>query len=366
VVIHDECCSDAKDLAYVEGIVAEHKRGVPGVNLHCAMHSYRVSPKFGDKSIAPGSEGAMWFDYLGLQSSHHGAQLPIAVTFLPANHPITKGMTDWTTINEELYNNVNVFPSATPLAKGKQGAGDNPGENDNVVVWTNLYGEKKTRVFSTTLGHNNDTVADAKYLDLVTRGGGGRERVASERPLRGAERQTPNAERQTLNASWARLNASVIAHAPVRRLALSVWRLAFSRPQGRHAVSEDFLRLPQRIRQQKIHNRLRVFQAMRMMIHPRLHNHLDLPAERLVTLLEDRRIFRVRHRRVRIADHGDDRHMRLGERFELVERVAFESCRRFLGEPENLQRLRPAIRVALARAFAAGPTANIEHRRVEI
>jgi type 1 glutamine amidotransferase len=38
-----------------------------------------------------------------------------------------------------------------------------------VVVWTNTY-ENKTRVFSTTLGHNNDTVADARYLDLVTRG----------------------------------------------------------------------------------------------------------------------------------------------------------------------------------------------------
>jgi len=36
--------------------------------------------------------------------------------------------------------------------------------------WTNAYGEKKTRVFGTTLGHNNDTCADARYLDLITRG----------------------------------------------------------------------------------------------------------------------------------------------------------------------------------------------------
>ena len=40
---------------------------------------------------------------------------------------------------------------------------------DNVVVWTNLYNEK-TRVFGTTLGHNNETVADPRYLDLITRG----------------------------------------------------------------------------------------------------------------------------------------------------------------------------------------------------
>ena len=31
-------------------------------------------------------------------------------------------------------------------------------------------GPKKTRVFSTTIGHNNATVEDARYLDLVARG----------------------------------------------------------------------------------------------------------------------------------------------------------------------------------------------------
>ena len=41
--------------------------------------------------------------------------------------------------------------------------------NAFVDVWTNLY-NGKTRVFSTTAGHNDDTVADARYLDLVTRG----------------------------------------------------------------------------------------------------------------------------------------------------------------------------------------------------
>ena len=170
VIIHDECAAYAKEIPYVEGILAEHKRGVPGVNLHCAMHCYRVSPDFGKPSLKPGTQDAMWFDYLGLQSTGHGAQLPIALTVLPANHPITKGLADWTTIKEELYNNIQVFPGATPLIRGKQEPGDKPGQNDTVVAWTNLYGEKKTRVFSTSLGHNNDTVADARYLDLVTRG----------------------------------------------------------------------------------------------------------------------------------------------------------------------------------------------------
>ena len=50
-----------------------------------------------------------------------------------------------------------------PGKDGKESA------SEAVVAWTNLY-RGKARVFATTLGHNNATVADARYLDLVTRG----------------------------------------------------------------------------------------------------------------------------------------------------------------------------------------------------
>lgn len=163
VIIHDECSADIKDPAMVKRILDPHRKGLPGVNLHCAMHSYRVSPEF-KKPLPAGSEGADWFDFLGLQSSGHGKQIPINVTYVPAASPITSGMENWTTINEELYNNVRIHPSATPLARGKQG------DSENVIVWTNAFGDQKTRVFSTTLGHNNETVSDKRFLDLVTRG----------------------------------------------------------------------------------------------------------------------------------------------------------------------------------------------------
>lgn len=161
VVIHDECSADIKDPVVVNRILDAHRKGVPAVNLHCAMHSYRTSPDF-KKPMADGAEGAMWFDFIGIQSTGHGAQKPIAITYLEG--PITKGLENWTTINEELYNNIRIHDSAKAVAKGKQG------EQENVVAWTNEYGDKKTRVFSTTIGHNNDTVADARYLDFVTRG----------------------------------------------------------------------------------------------------------------------------------------------------------------------------------------------------
>ena len=68
---------------------------------------------------------------------------------------------------------MHVFDTAHSLAHGTQVIKQRNGTaktNDFVVVWTNEYGPRKTRVFSTTIGHNNETVADSRYLDLVTRG----------------------------------------------------------------------------------------------------------------------------------------------------------------------------------------------------
>ena len=119
VIIHDECSADIKDVAIVNRILEPHRKGLPGVNLHCAMHSYRVSPEF-KKPMSAGAEGAQWFDYLGLQSTGHGKQTPIDVTYVSPTSPITKGLENWTTINEELYNNIRVHDGITQIAKGKQ------------------------------------------------------------------------------------------------------------------------------------------------------------------------------------------------------------------------------------------------------
>jgi len=166
LVIHDECAAGVNDQATVEAVLAPHRAGIPGVNLHCAMHCYRIGNP-GEAVTEHNTPHSFWFDYLGLQSSGHGPQLPISITFTDKESPIAKGLSDWTTINEEHYNNVKVFETAKPLAHGKQTVKDK--ENDFVVAWTNTY-MGKTRVFSTTIGHNNDTVNDPRYLDLVTNG----------------------------------------------------------------------------------------------------------------------------------------------------------------------------------------------------
>ena len=156
IIIHDECAAGEKSKEVLQRILDVHKT-IPAVHLHCAMHSFRTGE---DK----------WFKHLGLQSTGHGPQEPIAITFVDKEHPITKPLADWTTIKEELYNNVNLF-DAHPLAMGKQKMKNKDGSTKDVeyiVAWIN---EKQgARSFSTSIGHNNDTVADARYLDLLTRG----------------------------------------------------------------------------------------------------------------------------------------------------------------------------------------------------
>jgi type 1 glutamine amidotransferase len=161
VVIHDECSADVKDVKLIDRILEPHRQGLPAVILHCGEHSYRSE---GWPKTTP------WFDFTGLASTGHGPQLPIAIKFTDKDSPVTKELKDWTTIKEELYNNSagKLLDTAHALASGTQTLKDGK-DTTSVVVWTNTY-NKKTRVFATTLGHNNATVEDPRYLDLVTRG----------------------------------------------------------------------------------------------------------------------------------------------------------------------------------------------------
>ncbi len=171
VVIHDECSADVTDPEYVGNIIAAHKAGTPAVNLHCAMHCYR----WGNfkEPVAPGADNSHWYEMLGLQSTAHGWKKPITISFVDGGSPIVKGMTSWTTVNEELYNNISLL-GAHAIAKGKQMQKDKAtgaeAEVETIVAWTNEFGPNKTRIFSTTIGHENDTVGDARYLDMVARG----------------------------------------------------------------------------------------------------------------------------------------------------------------------------------------------------
>jgi type 1 glutamine amidotransferase len=170
VIIHDICSGQVKDLDLIKRVLKPHQDGLPAVVLHAGMHAFR-SEGWNAKAtnITP------WFELTGLPTTSHGPRKPIAIRFTDPTSPITKGLEDWTTIGEELYNNPRggLLDTAHELARGKQTITDkDTGKkvtNDNVVVWTNLY-KGKTRVFATTIGHTNETVKDPRYLDLITRG----------------------------------------------------------------------------------------------------------------------------------------------------------------------------------------------------
>lgn len=110
LVVHDECAADIKEPEQIAAVLKPHRDGLPAVNLHCAMHSYR----FGDygKPVAAGADNASWYEYIGIQSTAHGPQEPIAISYVDKESPVTKGFEDWSTIKEELYNNVQVLPTA--------------------------------------------------------------------------------------------------------------------------------------------------------------------------------------------------------------------------------------------------------------
>jgi hypothetical protein len=59
LIIHDECSADVTDPAYVGNILNAHKAGIPAVNLHCAMHSYR----WGNfkEPVTAGADNAGWY-----------------------------------------------------------------------------------------------------------------------------------------------------------------------------------------------------------------------------------------------------------------------------------------------------------------
>lgn len=152
IVIHNECFAKVPDVDWVKRILKPHKEGTPAVLIHCAMHCYRTGTND-------------WFDFVGVQSPGHGPHYAFEVKNKKSDHFIMKDFgEEWTTPNGELYHSLKVFDTATPLATALRRQDNQP----QTCVWTNQYG--KTRVFATTIGHYNETMAHPQYLDMVTRG----------------------------------------------------------------------------------------------------------------------------------------------------------------------------------------------------
>ncbi len=92
-------------------------------------------------------------------------QYSYTVENMKPDHPIMEGFGPrFVTPKGELYYSIKLWPTATVLGQAKR----QPDNQPQTCIWTNEYG--KARVFCTTIGHHNETMAEPAYLDLITRG----------------------------------------------------------------------------------------------------------------------------------------------------------------------------------------------------
>lgn len=155
IIVHNECFGGVKDDAFVESIAAAHHAGVPGIFVHCALHSYRAAPTGADA----------WRELIGVTSRRHEKHRAVLAKNVNDDHPVLTGFPkEWQTPQGELYVIEKVWPNCTPLLK----AYGEDTKQEHVVMWTNKFG--KARVFGTSLGHHNETMNNDIWLGAVSRG----------------------------------------------------------------------------------------------------------------------------------------------------------------------------------------------------
>jgi uncharacterized protein len=153
VIVHNTGFGRVTDPDFVAHFV-EHHKGTPAVLIHAAIHSYRYA-----------EPADPWFQFMGFQSMWHESQRQFEVETIAPDHPIMQGAPQsWITPDDEIYVTEEIWGDITPLAR----AYGEETEEYHTVTWTHEF--NNTRVFATTLGHNNDMFEREEFLDMVTNG----------------------------------------------------------------------------------------------------------------------------------------------------------------------------------------------------
>lgn len=153
VVVHNTGFGRVTDSEYVESFI-EHHKGTPAVLIHASVHSYRYA-----------EPADPWFEFMGFQSMWHEDQREFEVENIAPEHPIMKDFPEvWSSPPDEIYVTENIRGDITPLARAY---GSETGEYQT-IVWTHEI--EDTRVFATTLGHNNKTFENDDFINKVANG----------------------------------------------------------------------------------------------------------------------------------------------------------------------------------------------------
>ena len=137
------------------------KQGIGIVGIHHNINAHPDWPEYA-KMI-----GAKWFEQPG---EYEGKQYPrstwkegqtIHVTVADKEHPITRGLSDFT-IHDEVYGHAFIFPTNHVLF-----ATDDP-RNNPAMAWVRHYGHSP--VFYMQFGHDHHAWQDPMYTKILLRG----------------------------------------------------------------------------------------------------------------------------------------------------------------------------------------------------
>lgn len=153
VIVHNTGFGRVTDPDFVAHMV-EHHSGTPAVLIHASVHSYRYA-----------DPADPWFEFMGIQSMRHESQRQFEVENEAPEHPIMEGFPEvWMSPADEIYVIEEVWGDITPLAR----AYGTETEEYHTVTWTHEIND--TRVFATTLGHNNEIFEKDEFLNKISNG----------------------------------------------------------------------------------------------------------------------------------------------------------------------------------------------------
>lgn len=218
----------------LEVIKAHLAAGKPLVGVRTANHAFVLR----SGAAAAGPELTAWPEFAPqVLGGHNGGYLPPAsgsrVYFVPQadTHPILRGIDPrQLAIRGSLYQVQPLAETAVPLLMGEV-----PGHPPEPVAWIHHYGPRRSRVFYTSLGHEDD-FADAAFRQLLVQGlewaldgiippvrGLSRTQLCEVHSASGKVQQAPTAEawaarREEAKAAFLRLAGPPVAIDPAPTL----------------------------------------------------------------------------------------------------------------------------------------------------